>query len=77
MCSEFFFFNYVGCQEIVFIKFECLMCVIPGPFFQEPLFQKKKKKKKNYYYPFLLLQVITTKNFLSPIFELYTPQEKT
>jgi hypothetical protein len=45
----------------VFIKFECLMCVIPGPFFQEPLFQKKKKKKKKNYYPFVLLQVITTK----------------
>jgi hypothetical protein len=32
-------FNYVECQEIVFIIFECLMCVILGPFFQEPLLQ--------------------------------------
>jgi hypothetical protein len=36
---NFFSFNYVGCQEIVFIIFECLMCMLPGPFFQEPLLQ--------------------------------------
>jgi len=63
MCWEIVIFNYVGCQEIVFIKFECLICVILGPFFQEPLFQNKKIKIKNYYYHFLLLQVITTKIF--------------
>jgi hypothetical protein len=61
----------------VFIIFECLMCVIPGPFFEEPLFLKKQKKKNKLLLSFFIASSHYNINFLSLIFELYTPHEKT
>jgi hypothetical protein len=49
------------------------MCVIPGPIFQEPLFQKTKKKN---FLSFCIALSHYDRLSLSPTFELYTPQEK-
>jgi hypothetical protein len=49
------------------------MCVIPGPIFQEPLFQKTKKK---HFLSFCIALSHYNRLSLGPTFGLYTPQEK-